>query len=248
MSIFAPNSVLTPLELLIPAGLVVLAFRAALQRAGLADRANRASAVLAGVFALWFALAAALATSDVFASPSANLPVLPGFFAAAVIAGLLAFRFSATLRKAADAVPPYWLIGIQVFRVLGLVFIAQLALGGLAPGFALPAGWGDFAVGLLAPVVALGVWLQWPGNRAMGLAWNMLGIADLVTALTMGALTALGPIGLLAGHSPSVMIAQYPLALIPAFGVPLFFFLHFITVRTLLRRAEERGPRLPQTA
>jgi hypothetical protein len=48
--------------------------------------------------------------------------------------------------------PPPWLIGIQLYRVLGLNFLVLYALGRLPAEFALPAGVGDVIVGLAAPL------------------------------------------------------------------------------------------------
>ena len=42
------------------------------------------------------------------------------------------------------------LIGVQVYRVVGLLFIVLLAQGQLPAYFAEPAGWGDIFVGLTA--------------------------------------------------------------------------------------------------
>jgi hypothetical protein len=53
-----------------------------------------------------------------------------------------------------QAIPQSWLIGIQLYRVLGVIFRLLKAQGRLPSLFALPAGAGDVAVGLLAPVGA----------------------------------------------------------------------------------------------
>jgi hypothetical protein len=58
---------------------------------------------------------------------------------------------SETTKRIIAAVPQQWLVSVQLYRALGVIF---LILAGKLPGqFALPAGVGDIAIGLLAPIV-----------------------------------------------------------------------------------------------
>src|SRR5215472_6451192 len=82
-----------------------------------------------------------------------------------------------------------WLIGIQVFRVLGSVWLVRYFAGGLPGLFALPAGIGDVATGLLAPFVAYAWYSGKPYARSAAIAWNLFGMADLVNAVVLGTLT-----------------------------------------------------------
>ncbi len=88
----------------------------------------------------------------------------------------------------------------------------------------MPAGWGDFFIGLTAPLIAL----RFVGrqHRAVFLLWQALGMLDLVTAVSSGVLNGVF------GSGPVTMdpIAALPLSLIPTFGVPLFFILHIISI------------------
>ncbi len=47
-----------------------------------------------------------------------------------------------------------WLIAVQVFRVVGVLFLVELQRGNLPAAFAIPAGIGDILVGITAPIVA----------------------------------------------------------------------------------------------
>jgi hypothetical protein len=52
-----------------------------------------------------------------------------------------------------DAVPQQWLVSVQFYRALGVIFLILYA-GGKLPGlFAWPAGVGDVIVGVMAPVI-----------------------------------------------------------------------------------------------
>jgi len=55
--------------------------------------------------------------------------------------------------------------------------------------------------------------------------WNLLGILDLVVALTIGTLSATLATGV-PGEISTAPMATLPLLLIPAFLVPLFLMLH----------------------
>ena len=72
-------------------------------------------------------------------------------------------------------------------RVAGVAFLLYMALGHLPALFALPAGLGDIAAGIAAPLVAYRL-AQGTGRRA-ALWHNAFGMTDLVVALTLGALT-----------------------------------------------------------
>ena len=106
--------------------------------------------------------------------------------------------------------------------------------------FALPAGIGDVAVGLLAPFVALmlvrnGAERAWPAV----VGWCALGITDLVVAVTCGFLTAPSAFQQLALDDPNAAITSYPLVLIPTFAVPVSIVLHVYVVARLTMRAQE---------
>jgi hypothetical protein len=80
-------------------------------------------------------------------------------------------------------VPQQWLVSVQLYRALGVIFLILYATGKLPGQFAWPAGVGDIAVGLLASVVGL-AYARAP-HKAGGLvaAWNVLGILDLIVAV-----------------------------------------------------------------
>jgi hypothetical protein len=124
------------------------------------------------------------------------------------------------------------------FRVAGVVFLFYLALGHLPALFALPAGLGDIAAGIAAPLVALKL-TRGTGRRA-AVWFNAFGMTDLVVALTLGALTGFGLLSVTPSSAP---ITELPLALIPTATVPLLFALH-ITSMTTLGRAPRPALRL----
>ena len=115
-------------------------------------------------------------------------------------------------------------------RVAGVTFLLYLALGHLPAVFALPAGLGDIAAGIAAPLVARRL-KRGTGRRA-ALWFTAFGLTDQVVALTLGALTGFQLLNVSPSSAP---ITELPLALIPTATVPLFFALHITSITTLVR-------------
>ena len=117
----------------------------------------------------------------------------------------------------------------HTFRVAeGTAFLLIMALGHLPALFALPAGLGDIAAGIAAPLVARRL-AQGTGRRA-ALWFTAFGMTDLVNALTLGALTGFALINVTPSGAP---ISELPLALIPTAAVPLLLTLHITSVSAL---------------
>ena len=133
-----------------------------------------------------------------------------------------------------DAVPQQGLIGIQIFRVVGGSFLF-LWTDGLMPGlFALPVGIGDILVGVFALVLAiLIVRGNYPHLAIVG--WNLFGLADHIMALSLGITTSPGPFQQFSIEQPNVLTVTYPVAIIPAFIIPLSFILHGLSLWKLRR-------------
>ena len=122
------------------------------------------------------------------------------------------------------------------FRIAGIVFVAAMLLGKLPALFALPAGLGDIAVGIATPWVTRKLS---DGSAARAAVWfNLFGMADLISALTLGALTGFR---LVSVNPPATFNSKLPLVLVPTVGVPLLFAVH-ITSLTLLRRQGATEP------
>jgi hypothetical protein len=133
------------------------------------------------------------------------------------------------------AAPLPALIGVQVYRTIGVVFVILLAQGQLPAHFALPAGWGDIAVGLSAPLVALALAREVRGGRTLAAEWNVFGLLDLVVAVGMGTgflATFLAP-DFATRVAPAAAMGIFPLILVPTFAVPVSVLLHLIALARL---------------
>ena len=103
----------------------------------------------------WFGAAVALSYAGTFRGTSSSPPTIGFGIFVPIIVGVVYLWRSAAAKRLLDAVPQSWLVGLQFYRVLGAIFLLMYAQGRMPAAFALPAGAGDVAVGLLAPVVAV---------------------------------------------------------------------------------------------
>jgi hypothetical protein len=145
---------------------------------------------------------------------------------------VLAQRLRPVAASLGAAGTPALLAATQFFRIEGFAFLALLAMDRLPPAFALPAGIGDVLVGLLAPLVAYALWKR-PQRRALGVAFNILGMADLMVAVSLGVLLAPGPLQTIITQPTTQIMLLLPMALIPTFAVPLAIVLHIASLRLL---------------
>ena len=179
------------------------------------------------VLTAWFLLVVSLGAVGAFVSRPGTPPL---GIAIGVGAPLLLFfawlRLSQSFRDFVLSLDLRLIAGIQAWRWAGLGFLSLYAYNVLPGIFALPAGLGDMAIGFTAPWIILRL-VRRPdfATSAAFIRWNVLGILDLVVALTIGTLTAALSTGA-AGEISTAPMATLPLLLIPAFLVPLFLMLH----------------------
>jgi len=205
------------------------------QRAGLGTRRAALGAGMAAIlFGGWFAASAVIAGHGWYHTKIGHgVPWLPVAVAGFLAALFALFRIPFVRRALTADGMASQLERPHAFRVAGIAFLLMMALGQLPALFALPAGVGDIAAGLAAPFVARQL-VRGTGRRA-ALWWNAFGIADLVLALTLGALTAYELINVTPSGAP---ITELPLALVPTVGVPVLLILHLASMST--RTAEQK--------
>jgi len=186
---------------------------------------------------VWFFAALWLGVSGAARGGAGKPPLL---LAVAVTLPLLVFAADARLgwrlfRGLAQLSLPV-VMAVQTFRIGGVFFVIAWMNGELPGAFALPAGLGDIAIGAAAPFVAAAVADGRPRARSLALAWNVLGVADLVAALFLGVTHSSSSLGVFATSLTTDTLAVYPFSLIPMFLVPLAFMLHALALRRLPRR------------
>ena len=119
-----------------------------------ADR-TRTLLVSAVILIGWLVAAIALGAMGVYDVNASEVPTIQYGIVLPILIGALMIWRSETATRIIDAVPQEWLVGVQLYRALGVIFLILYATGKLPSLFAWPAGIGDIAIGLLAPVVGL---------------------------------------------------------------------------------------------
>jgi hypothetical protein len=168
-------------------------------------------------------------------------------FAVPPIIGFTALRRAPRLRQALAHRSGLWrLASIQIARNLGLVFLVLHAERKLPGLFAYPAGWGDIAVGVTAPIAMWAVWFREDEIRRRGspwqrafIGWNIVGLADHIVAVTLGTLYYPGVTGVFGGPPDTAMFAELPMLLFPMFMVPFADTLHLIMIDVVRRPVGE---------
>lgn len=176
---------------------------------------------------VWLLLVVSLGAAGVFVGPPGT-PPLP--IAIGVAMPLLLFFASLWLsppfREFMLSLDLRFMVGMQAWRWAGVGFLSLYAHKVLPAVFALPAGIGDMAIGATAPWIILGL-LRQPGFAASStfIRWNILGILDLLVAISIGTASAIFATGA-PGEVSTAPMALLPLLLTPAYLVPLFLMLH----------------------
>jgi hypothetical protein len=179
------------------------------------------------VLAAWFLSVVSLGAAGAFVGRPGTPPLGIAIGVGAPLVLFFAWLwFSQSFRNFVLSLDLRLIAGIQAWRWAGLGFLSLYTYKVLPAIFALPAGLGDMAVGFAAPWMILALVRQ-PAFAASSafIRWNVLGILDLIVAVSIGALSATLATGA-PGEISTAPMSTLPLLLIPAFLVPLFLMLH----------------------
>jgi hypothetical protein len=220
--------ILSTAELTIGASIVVVFLTLITARAA----AGRAAVL--GALGAWFALVLAIGATGALSPARGGAPGLGLAVILPVAALVWAYFALSSVRNAMAATPLPALIALHAIRVLGLSFIVLYAEGRLPAPFAPSAGWGDVFIGVTALPIAWTVMRFGESVRPLVFAWNVIGIADLVNAIALGALSAPGPLQVFSGPPDSSPMTSLPWLIIPGFLVPCLLFLHVVILARLL--------------
>lgn len=217
---------------------VLVGVHRGLKGAGWPDHERRKAIwSIAALLIVWFLAELVAAWLGLYQGGTPRIPMIQfGMLIPPVIVAVLFWRWH-LLRRVIEAVPQKWMAGVQIYRVMGLIFLVLYAIGKLPAVFALPAGIGDILTGLLAPGVGA-AYTRNPQAAAGRLrAWNLFGIADLIVAMVTGFLTSPSPLQMLALDRPNELVTAFPLVMIPVFLAPLAFLLHLASLKKLRQSA-----------
>jgi hypothetical protein len=106
---------------------------------------------------------------------------------------------------------------------------------------------GDIFAGVAALPLAWSIVRFGSRVQALTLLWNAIGIADLVAAIALGALSAPGPLQVFAGPPTSAIMTTPPWLIIPGVIVPSLVFIPIVIFYRLARN-EASAPGHPWLA
>jgi hypothetical protein len=198
------------------------------------------SKLTAGLVAAWFVISLGASALHLLQGAPGQPPIA---ILIAVLTPVVVFSIwyagSKSFREWVLSLNPRTLTLVHAERIGGLVFLAMYTYNILPGMFALPAGWGDIAIGATAYLAATRLVSN---HKRAFIAWQLLGILDLVVALSMAAVSSLlHPHGI-----TTAPMAELPLSLIPSFGVPLFLILHIICIAQARRWPVAESRRIVQ--
>ncbi len=190
----------------------------------------------------WFALVLGIGATGALSPALGGAPALGLVVIAPVVALVWTYFARSSVRTAMAATPLPALIALNAIRLLGFIFLFLHAEGRLPAPFAPSAGWGDIFIGATAPPLAWAVARVGARVRPLVFLWNAIGVADLAIALTLGPLSAPGPLQVFVGPPDSSPMTALPWLIIPAFLVPCFVFLHVVIFSRSLSKTEALEP------
>ena len=212
-----------------------------------ADR-TRALRVSAAILIGWLALSIALAAMGVYHVGASAIPTIQYGIALPILIGSLLLWRSDTMARLLDAVPQQWLIGVQLYRALGVIFLILYVAGKLPGLFAWPAGVGDIAHRparsgrrpRLCPSTARYRWSRADLERAWHSGSRRRCNDRLHTAPSL-----IQPIDV---QPNSELMTMLPMVLIPVYLVPLSIMLHIASLAKLHRATAPNGNRVTRAS
>jgi hypothetical protein len=199
---------------------------------------RRALLISTSVLIGWLAVSIMLGAMGVYHVDRSAIPTIQYGILLPILIGVVLIWRSEPVKRLIEAIPQQWLVSVQLYRALGVIFLILYATGKLPGLFAWPAGVGDIAIGLLAPVVGY-AYARAPRRAASLVAgWNVFGILDLIVAVGTGFLTAPSLIQPLEVQPTSDLMTVLPMVLIPVYLVPLSIILHLASLAKLRWSAE----------
>ena len=182
------------------------------------DLSRGAKLWLAGIVGLWAGVAAWVAAAG-WMPIARPVPLVGIFIAVSLIAAAL------LIRQPLMSLPLSLIVGLNIPRIVGFLFLVLQAQGRLSGPFPHSAGWGDIITGAVAVPM---LWLAHePKRNALLLhAWNLFGLADLMAAIGLGIMSAEGsPLQVFPAPGSAAM-TTFPWSFVPTVLVPIWIILH----------------------
>lgn len=178
---------------------------------------------------LWAGLVGLLAWKGVFSNFS-KMPPGPVLTVLLPLPVVIAVAFSKKGSQLIKAVPPYWLVGMQSFRILVEILLWRTFLLNLIPIQMTFEGYNfDGLSGVLAIAFALILRKKW--SSFFALVYNIIGIGLLINILVIAVLSMPTPFRYFMNEPPNTLIAEFPFIYLPAVLVVIAYSLHIFSLR-----------------
>ncbi|MFZ4848093.1 MAG: hypothetical protein ACOYL7_03060 [Caldilinea sp.] len=184
-----------------------------------------------GILYPWLGLTVLLTTQGWVADMTEPISPLGIVMTIATGGGLALMLLWPPLKQAVESLPLSWLMGVQVYRVFGIVFLFGWLAGEVPLALGPLTAFNDVAVGLSALVVT--AYVLRGGAVWVGRVWNVYGLLDFAYAVPVGVLAAPHALRLLNLTPDTSALGVLPLSFITLWAVPLSIMLHVAALRKL---------------
>jgi hypothetical protein len=205
---------------------------------------SSARLILAGAAGIWISLAVGIVAKGGLS----NLQTLLVMFGTPLLVAAGLALLAPAARRLTGEISTPMLVGLNVVRVGGVLFVLLAAAGRLSGPFPYSAGWGDVVTGVFAVPAAWAATRETRRWDGLILAWNAFGMLDLIAAVALGVTSRNGsPVQLIHAGVGTAAITTLPWALIPTVLVPFFLIDHTVIFTRLLAKrphgsAERQAP------
>jgi hypothetical protein len=153
----------------------------------------------------WFTAAVWGGLHGIFNHPDMPPVALGAFILVPITGFLLAYTLSAAFRTFAQHIDMRLLVGSHIWRFVGVGFVIGWLTGNLPAQFGVPEGLFDIIAAAGATILLVPL-SRGEFPRRWLFVWNVFGVLDLISAITVGALYSNGTLGILSAGTVTTQV------------------------------------------
>jgi hypothetical protein len=184
---------------------------------------------------LWFTLTGLLSHLEFFTKFDAIPPRFPILIVVPFAAMFFLLR-NKTVKKLITHIPHHWPVYLQIFRIPMELILWAMFIEYIIPVQMTFEG-ANFDVLTAVVAIPVGFAIQKGILSKRGIiAYNIFGIVLVTTIVIIALLSAPLPFQQFFNHPHNTMIAYLPFVWLPAFVVPIAYFMHFVSLQQALQK------------